>query len=294
MAVYPGSIPPAGAASAASTLAAAGHTALHNNDRDEIRALATKVGTGSSTAVAGTVLRATGAGTSAWGQVVLTSDTTGVLPVANGGTGQSSLTGLPLVGPVITGGGSWASPTLVTPTIASFTNAQHDHSSAATGGQLDGDAFADDAIPREKVDVSDTPRTLVKRTTNQTCGSGGVTAVSWDTEVLDVGPCHDAASPTRFTAPEDGLYAIWAGITFASNATGRRAVYVYRNGDVNDPPDNYMPLFVNGGATTIGGNTYQEFTLSQGEYLQVGAWQDSGGDLDIVANRCRAGFRKIL
>lgn len=88
---FPGSLPPAGTAVSTDTLAAAGHTALHNNDRDEIRAIATKIGTGASTPAANTVLRGTGAGTSAWGQVSLSGDVTGTLPLGNGGTGVTTL-----------------------------------------------------------------------------------------------------------------------------------------------------------------------------------------------------------
>lgn len=90
MALFPGALPAAGSASPSDTLAAAGHTALHNTSYDEIRAIATKMGTGASTPTSGTVLRGTGAGTSAWGQVALTTDVTGTLPVANGGTGGAS------------------------------------------------------------------------------------------------------------------------------------------------------------------------------------------------------------
>jgi hypothetical protein len=142
LAVFPGAIPAAGGASATATLAAAGHTSLHNTASDEIRAIATKIGTGSSTPVAGVVLRGTGAGISAWGQVDVTTDVTGVLPEANGGTGVTTSTGtgstVHSVAPALTGGGSWSgSPTLSTPTIASFTNATHAHNNAAGGGVLD-------------------------------------------------------------------------------------------------------------------------------------------------------------
>lgn len=51
------------------------------------------------------------------------------ITVANGGTGVTSSTGTTNV--VLSG-----SPTIVTPTIASFTNATHDHSNAAGGGNL--------------------------------------------------------------------------------------------------------------------------------------------------------------
>lgn len=89
--VYPGALPPAGSASSTDTLAAAGHTSLHNTDRDGILAVATKIGTGSSTPVANTVLRGIGAGTSAWGQVSLSGDVIGTLPIGSGGTGVTTL-----------------------------------------------------------------------------------------------------------------------------------------------------------------------------------------------------------
>lgn len=91
MSIFPGAVPPAGSANPNDTLVAAGHTALHNNDRDEIRALATKMGTGASTPASGQVLTSTGAGTSSWSQVNLTTMVSGVLPVANGGTAVTSL-----------------------------------------------------------------------------------------------------------------------------------------------------------------------------------------------------------
>lgn len=67
-------------------------TAASNNAKNTaIIALETKIGTGSSTPTANTVLRGTGTGTSAFGQVGLTTDVTGTLPAANGGTGITSL-----------------------------------------------------------------------------------------------------------------------------------------------------------------------------------------------------------
>lgn len=146
MANFPGSIPSFAGFTSSHTLAAANHAAQHNLEQGEIVALATKLGTGSSTPAASTVLRSSSNGTSAWGQVALTTDVSGTLPVANGGTGQSSLTGLPITNgnfttPTITNPtvstGSFSSPTLVTPTIASFINAVHDHESNAGGGVLD-------------------------------------------------------------------------------------------------------------------------------------------------------------
>lgn len=91
----------------AETLFSAGHAAAHNSYE-------AKIGTGASTPVANTVFRGTGTGASAWAQVNVTSDITGTLPVANGGTGVTASTGTVAV--VLS-----TSPTLVTPILGAAT-----------------------------------------------------------------------------------------------------------------------------------------------------------------------------
>jgi hypothetical protein len=84
------------------------------------------------------------------GSANITPGVTGTLPVGNGGTGATTLTGLvkgngtsamtvaaagtDYVTP--SGSETLANKTLTTPTIASFTNATHNHTNAAGGGQL--------------------------------------------------------------------------------------------------------------------------------------------------------------
>lgn len=134
---YPGSIPSFAGFTAGNTLAADNHAAQHNLEQSEIVAIATKIGTGASTPSSGQVLRSTGAGVSSWGSVVQTTDITGITPVANGGTGQNSLSNLPLSAPVIsgnvTGGGTYTSPTLVTPSVDTV-----NESTPANGVSIDG------------------------------------------------------------------------------------------------------------------------------------------------------------
>ena len=91
MAIFPGSIPSFAGFTAGDTLSADNHAAQHNLEQGEIVQVATKIGTGSSTPTNNKVLRGNGTGTSTWAQVGLTTDVTGTLPVANGGTGITSL-----------------------------------------------------------------------------------------------------------------------------------------------------------------------------------------------------------
>lgn len=154
---FPGAIVSFAGFTSSHTLAADTHAAQHNSEQTEIVAVETKVGTGSSTPIVNTVLRGTGTGTSSWAQVALTTDVTGILPQANGGTGQTNLNGLTLSNPnitgTVTGGATYSAITLTTPIIADFSNANHNHSSAAQGGLLNGaNAITDGTLtPNELV-----------------------------------------------------------------------------------------------------------------------------------------------
>lgn len=145
MANFPSSAPSFAGFTSSNTLSADNHAAQHNLEQGEIVALANKVGTGASTPTSGMLLRGNGTGTSVWAQVNLTTDATGVLPVASGGLGQASLSNLvlpsanlanPAISGTVSGGATYTSPTLTIPTIADFTNAQHDHGDTDDGGPL--------------------------------------------------------------------------------------------------------------------------------------------------------------
>lgn len=151
MALFPGAIPAFTGFTSGHTLFADVHASQHNLEQAEIVNIATKVGTGASTPTSGMVLRGNGVGTSAWGQAVLTTDVSGTLPIANGGIGQNTLTGLPLLNPAltgtVTGGATYTSPILTTPTISDYTNATHTHATVAQGGLLNGaNAITDGTI----------------------------------------------------------------------------------------------------------------------------------------------------
>lgn len=91
---FPTSLPSytitAGADTPNNTAGGLGLSGLLNSFEVDVTAIGTKVGTGASTPAAGKVLRANGTGTSIWGAVDLTTDVTGALPIAKGGTGGAT------------------------------------------------------------------------------------------------------------------------------------------------------------------------------------------------------------
>lgn len=66
------------------------HASITNTVNDAVIALETKVGIDASTPVANTVLRGTGTGTTSFEQVDLVTDVTSTLPIASGGTGETT------------------------------------------------------------------------------------------------------------------------------------------------------------------------------------------------------------
>lgn len=105
-----------------------------SDQNDAIEALESKIGTGASTPTANKVLRGTGTGITVYAQVDVTTDITGVLPVANGGTGVSSSpitvplggTGVTTITGIIKGNGTSAMTAVTAPsgTIVGDTDTQ--------------------------------------------------------------------------------------------------------------------------------------------------------------------------
>lgn len=174
------------------------HAGMHSTENDAIKALETKLGTGASTSAISTVLRAAVAGSSVWGKLVLTSDVTGVLPAANGGTGVSSLgsgvatfLGTPssanlaaaLTDETGTGAAVFANtPALVTPNIGVATGTSLtlggiavptiSSTSTLTGKSMDGGSNTFANIPASAI-VTGAWQAWTPSFTNWTIGTGG-------------------------------------------------------------------------------------------------------------------------
>lgn len=116
---FPSSIPSNTDPTAINKLSSPSHSALHQSHNAEIVAVETKVGTGASTPTSGKVLRATGTGTSAWGQTVLSTDVaTATSADLRGLLSDETGTGVAVFGTAPTLG----SPVITTPSIVTSIN----------------------------------------------------------------------------------------------------------------------------------------------------------------------------
>lgn len=150
-------------------------------------------------------------------------------------------------------------------------------------------------LEREKSEVSiPDVSASVYRTTNQTLTTGTETAVAFTSEEWDTAGFHDnVTNNTRLTAPYTGRYLVIACLRWESNATGVRYLYFRRSG---------------GGAaiTDVKGADYRQaitipdliiitssaiFSLNAGDYVEVIAFQNSGGNLNLVAAGAAPNFQ---
>ena len=189
------------------------------------------------------------------------SQTADLLKVQNsGGTdlvtitsaGALSAPSVTSVGALTATGGTWSgSPTLVTPTIASLTNAQHDHSTAAQGG------------------FELLPRCNIRRDATFTTTTGTDTTVTLDTSAYQVGGTWWAVgTPTVITVPVNGDYMISLLVVFQSAGVngGMRVGQVKRQDGVNSvdastagpggSATDWVPLCATMVARLTAGNTY--------------------------------------
>jgi len=84
--------------------------------------------------------------------------------------------------------------------------------------------------------------------------------------------------PNLITIATPGVYSLFGTVTFNTNATGRRDVRIRVNAAT---VATHNQLAVTGTVTSICVSTLHE--LFAGDYIQLGARQSSGANLDIVA-----------
>lgn len=119
---------------------------------------------------------------------------------------------------------------------------------------------------------------------NNTLTSGTEATVVFNQERWDNGDLHSTSANTgRLTAPITGLFLFGTHLAIASNATGRRYVGLRvtfaAGGSAFVAFDERAA--VNGDDTYISLST--SYQLAAGDYVEVRAFQNSGGALNVLA-----------
>jgi hypothetical protein len=128
------------------------------------------------------------------------------------------------------------------------------------------------------------PTCELRQTVAQSIANGGSgTAVNLDTEDIDNDGMHSTVTNTsRVTAQTAGRYQFGGGVVYAANATNRRICWWALNGTaVTGSEATTAGSAVAGGSTGPAARTKSVF-LNVGDYVELVAFQDSGGVLNTA------------
>ena len=138
---------------------------------------------------------------------------------------------------------------------------------------------------------ANTPAFDATKSGNQTLSNATDTKITFGTEVFDT---DSAFSSSRFTVPsgKGGKYFVYTAVGFATNGTNLRQVYLIKNGSEFRRLSNLQ------GGSGSGVNTYNSagviVSLADGDYVEIYAYQNSGGSLDALSGICYFGGYKII
>lgn len=104
------------------------------------------------------------------------------------------------------------------------------------------------------------------------------TALLWDTEIVDTDGMHSTTTNTsRVTIQTPGRYLLGGAVCFTANATGRRGSWWSVNGVALSGGEAIYASPSAGNPTTSA--RMRAIYLNAGDYLELFAFQDSGGAL---------------
>ncbi len=125
------------------------------------------------------------------------------------------------------------------------------------------------------------PGCVVQRTAAQSIPNSALTAIQFTaTDVRDTDGYHSTATnPERITVPAGlgGLYSIGAVVPYVGNATGARVVRLRINGATTVAS---VDVPTNAGTTSTSVHVSVLWPLAVGDYVEVLAFQSSGGALN--------------
>lgn len=117
----------------------------------------------------------------------------------------------------------------------------------------------------------------IANSANLALASAAITTLTFDSTRFFTEPI---GASDRFTAPRAGRYAIGGHVRFAAHATGQRVLYLRVNGTTYIAIDSRVSV---GAGAPTDGHVATLTQLAAGDYVQLQAYQDSGGSLNVTA-----------
>ena len=133
------------------------------------------------------------------------------------------------------------------------------------------------------------PIAELRQTVAQSLTNATFTAITFDTEDVDkdvsgAGGHSTSVNTSRFTAVYPGWYQVSGGVGFANNLTNVRITHIRVNGTTLNGSRQLMTAANSGiNATMVPVRTKHVF-LNVNDYVEVWAFQDSGGALNTDVN----------
>lgn len=134
----------------------------------------------------------------------------------------------------------------------------------------------------------------VSLSSNQSIATSGLAqAVSWDQDANQNTATHSTSvNPTRFTVPggQGGRYQLLGSLGFLPNSAGQRRYEINKNGS-----HLYYGHTTQGSALS-GGNILTVAwydVLAAGDYIELLAYQDSGGALSVASALTSISFARV-
>jgi hypothetical protein len=116
----------------------------------------------------------------------------------------------------------------------------------------------------------------------QALANATLTAVTLDSTIVDSYGMHsNVTNNTRATAIVPGSCWVYGMVTTAASAAGSRVAQLYKNGIAIPYTQNWV---INDGASPTSVSCASMVQLNTGDYVELFAYQTSGGALNTVAN----------
>ena len=136
---------------------------------------------------------------------------------------------------------------------------------------------------------------ILYNSTNYTISNATDTLLTFNTEILDTDGFHSTSTNTsRITIPagKGGKYYVFAWGGYANNTTGYRQLEILVNGRTGTPSrvGNSSMAGINNITLTPNGAA----VLSAGDYIEVNAYQNSGGSLTFYGGAADCQFGAIF